>query len=134
DGARRERREVGAGARLGEELAPDLVVADDRRQEACLLLVGAPRQDRGPGEVEPEDVEPAQVERRELPFDRACEPAAECETAVFARPHRRDEADASEVRVPGLVVGAWTDLAQLGVAAARGGLLPLDRDRAGGPF
>ena len=45
-GARRERREVGAGARLAEQLAPHLFVAHDRRQEAQPLLLGAVREQR----------------------------------------------------------------------------------------
>src|SRR4051812_1868071 len=59
DGARGERREVRTGAGLREELAPHLVVAHDRRQEAGLLLVGAPGEDRRAGQVETEDVETA---------------------------------------------------------------------------
>ena len=61
---RRERREVGARARLAEQLAPLLLVAHDRRQEAQPLLLGAVREQRRRGEVEPERVEPAEVVRR----------------------------------------------------------------------
>ncbi len=49
-GLRLHRREVGAGARLGEQLAPALAAVDDREQVALLLLVGAVRVDRGAGE------------------------------------------------------------------------------------
>ena len=38
--------EVGAGAGLGEQLAPDLVAVQHRRQEPLLLLVAPPRDDR----------------------------------------------------------------------------------------
>ena len=47
-GAGGERREVGAGARLAEELAPLLLVAHDRRQEPQPLLLGAVREQRRP--------------------------------------------------------------------------------------
>ena len=46
-----QRREVGSGARLAEELAPDLLVAHDRRQEAQPLLLGAVGEQRGRGVV-----------------------------------------------------------------------------------
>ena len=69
-GARRERREVGARAGLAEQLAPHLFVAHDRRQEAQALLLGAVREQRGRGEVEPERVEPAEVVRPQLRLDR----------------------------------------------------------------
>src|SRR2546428_4963078 len=42
DGARPEARQIGAGAGLGEALAPDLVGVEDRREMATLLLLGAP--------------------------------------------------------------------------------------------
>ena len=45
-GARLQRREVGAGVGLAEQLAPDLVGGEDRRQPALLLLVGAVREQR----------------------------------------------------------------------------------------
>ena len=45
-GARLERRQVGAGARLGVALAPDLVGGEDLRQIAPALLLGAVRDQR----------------------------------------------------------------------------------------
>src|SRR5438093_6161421 len=42
DGARTEARQIGAGAGLGEALAPDLVGVEDRGEMAALLLLGAP--------------------------------------------------------------------------------------------
>ena len=48
-GPGREPGEVGAGARLAEELAPHLVAAQHRRQVALRLLVGAVGDDRRPG-------------------------------------------------------------------------------------
>ena len=70
-GACRERREVGARARFAEQLAPHLFVAHDRREVAQPLLLGAVREQRGRREVEPERVEAAEVERRELLLDAA---------------------------------------------------------------
>ena len=45
-------REVGAGARLGEALAPDLLAGEDVREVALLLLVRAVGDDRRPGHAE----------------------------------------------------------------------------------
>src|SRR6266404_4387046 len=45
---RAEAREVGARARLGVALAPDVVAAQDARQVALLLRLGAPFDDGGP--------------------------------------------------------------------------------------
>ena len=118
-GARRERREVGAGARLAEQLAPHLLVAHDRRQEAQPLLLGAVREQRGRGEVEAERVEPAEVERRAARRRRRRAIAGrEVEPAVRDRPRRHDEPGRREHRVPGLVVGAGPHLADRGRAAA----------------
>ena len=75
-GPGRERREVGARARLAEELAPLLLVAHHRRQEAQALLLGAVREQRGRGVVQPERVQPAEVERPQLGVDRARDLAA----------------------------------------------------------
>ena len=64
-----ERREVGSGARLAEELAPDLFVAQDRRQVATPLLFGAVGEERGRGVVDPERVQPTEVVRLQLGVD-----------------------------------------------------------------
>ena len=53
--------EVGAGAGLGEALAPDLLGREDLREVALLLLVGAVRDDRRPGHAEADH---ADVRRR----------------------------------------------------------------------
>ena len=49
DRAGGQRRQVGAGARLAEQLAPDLLAGPQRPQEAPALLVGAEREDRRRG-------------------------------------------------------------------------------------
>src|SRR5262249_57407904 len=82
DRPRGERREVGPGAGLGEELAPHLVVADDRREEASLLLVSAPGQGRRTCEGQPQGVEAAEIEPRPLALDRTREPAGQAETLL----------------------------------------------------
>ena len=45
-GLGRQTGQVRAGARLGEQLAPDHLAAEGRRQEPLLLLLGAERDDR----------------------------------------------------------------------------------------
>ena len=55
-GARREVREVGAGAGLGEQLAPDLLTGADRGEPACALLGGRRGEQRRPDDVEPDEV------------------------------------------------------------------------------
>src|SRR5258708_6805939 len=55
--ARGERGKVRAGARFAEELAPDLVAGEKRRQIALLLLVGRLGDDRRPGHAETHDIE-----------------------------------------------------------------------------
>src|SRR5581483_4225339 len=52
-GAGLQAGEVGAGARLGEALAPEHVGACDRRQEALLLLLVAVHHDAGADHVDP---------------------------------------------------------------------------------
>ena len=53
-GARARGGEVGAGVRLGEALAPDLLGGEDLLEVARLLLLGAVRDDRRPGHAEPD--------------------------------------------------------------------------------
>ena len=55
DGARAQRREIRAGLRLREPLAPDLLCRQDRRDVAPALLVGAEAQQRRPEHVEADD-------------------------------------------------------------------------------
>ena len=80
--ARRQARQVGAGARLGEQLAPDLLVASDRAQEALLLLVGAPLHDRGPGEIDADRI----VEARHLVAAQRARDRARRRSAATPRP------------------------------------------------
>ena len=57
DGPGREARDVGAGAGLAEELAPDLLVRRARPEEALLLLLRAPREQRRAAHADADDVE-----------------------------------------------------------------------------
>ena len=51
-GAGGEPGDVGAGARLAEQLAPDLLGREDRPEEAVALLLGAAHDDRGPAHAD----------------------------------------------------------------------------------
>ena len=82
-----ERREVAARARLAEELAPALLVADDRRQVSAPLLVGAVREQRGRAQVEAERVQPAEVVRSELRLRSAARPHATTSRPPHAAGH-----------------------------------------------
>ena len=54
----RHRRDVRAGSRLAEALAPDVVDAQDARQEAALLLLGAEREQHRPEQLQGLRVDP----------------------------------------------------------------------------
>ena len=56
DGARAQPGEVRPGAGLGEQLAPDLLVAGDRAQEALPFALRCPIHERGPDEVDADRV------------------------------------------------------------------------------
>jgi hypothetical protein len=53
-----QRGQLRARLRLGEQLAPDLLAGEDRSKVPLLLVGGAELDDRGPGEVLADDVEP----------------------------------------------------------------------------
>ena len=66
--ARLHRREVRAGARLGEQLAPDLVAVEHRPGVARLLLLGAVGDDRRPEHADADHVEdPGHARRARSP-------------------------------------------------------------------
>ncbi len=56
-GAGRQRREVAAGARLAEQLAPELGAGEDPGEVAVLLLLGAGDEERRPGPADADRVE-----------------------------------------------------------------------------
>ena len=81
---------VGPGAGLAEELAPDLAVLCHRREVPGLLLLCPPVHDRGAGHPDPDDVErPRRAEPGELLVDDLCLPRLDAGPAVLARPGRR---------------------------------------------
>src|SRR5437016_5754504 len=58
-GERRQPGDVGAGARLAEELAPDLFVRRDAAEVLVLLLLGPPLDDRRTAHADPDEVDRA---------------------------------------------------------------------------
>ena len=124
-----ERREVGAGARLAEQLAPHLLVAHDRRQEAQPLLLGAVREQRRRGEVEAERVEPAEVVRAAARRRSRARPSRARSRPPYATGHvGTTSPDARERRVPGLVVGTRLRTSRIAAAPPRS---PASRHAAG---
>ncbi len=107
-GPGREGREVGTGARLAEELAPGLLVADDRREKTKPLLLGPVREQGGGSQVQPERVEPSEVERAELLLDPSGRLRGEIEPAVGARPGRRPPARTCRRRGTTLRTRPWS--------------------------
>ena len=100
-----QRREVGARARLAQQLAPLLLVAHERREEAEALLLGAVGEQRRRRAVQPERVEPAEVERREHRLgDRGPGPgsgrARRTPPATSRRPARCRRASGTTPRTP----------------------------------
>src|SRR5581483_12281124 len=88
--------EVGAGARLREPLAPDLLRAENPAQVAPLLLLRPVRDDRRPGHAETDDAEVrgSLGDRRLLEEDRVVA-ERRAGAAVLLRP--------GQPRVPGVV-------------------------------
>ena len=93
--------QVGAGAGLGEALAPHLLAGEQRRQEARLLLLGAPGQDRRAGHAQADDPEVARGVRagRLLQVD-ALEGGRQSQPAVLRRPGDAGVARGGQLRRP----------------------------------
>ena len=88
--AGRQSGDVGPGAGLAEELAPDLPVLRHRREIPELLLFRAPVHDRRPGHADPDDVErPRRAEPGQLLVDDLGLPRLDAGAAVLTRPGRR---------------------------------------------
>src|ERR1019366_6584741 len=68
-GARLHVREIAPGVRLGVALAPELVAADDRGQEAALLSIGPEEEDRRSDEPFADMPEPARGPRPRILFE-----------------------------------------------------------------
>ena len=101
DGARAQRREVGAGLGLGEALAPDLLGREDRRHVTAPLLVGAEAQQRWAEDVEPDDVdELGGAGGGELLVDDDLLGGRPSAAAELARPRASDVAGLVAARLP----------------------------------
>src|SRR5262249_55170172 len=88
-GPRLQRREVGAGARLGVALAPPHLAGEDAGQEARALRLGPERVEHWPKNVEPER-RPAQPVGAGLPLEPdVLLPRRPTRTAILHRPARR---------------------------------------------
>ena len=92
DGPGAEVGEVAAAARLGEQLAPELLAAEDRPEVAVLLLLGAGVEDRRAGPADADRVDrAAHAGRRQLVVDQQLVDRVGVE-APRAGPVRRDVA------------------------------------------
>ena len=111
-----QRRQVRARARLAEELAPPLLVAHDRRQIAEPLLLGAVCKQRGRSQIEPERIQPAEVEGPQLLVEPARRSRCDVEPAVLHRPGRDDQPRRPVHGIPLLVLRPCAHRAHLGRA------------------
>ena len=107
--ARGQGRQIAPGPGLAEQLAPALLVADDRWEEAEALRVGAVGEECRRAQVETQRVQTPEVVRRQLGLDRAGGIASDTETAVLDGPRRNDHPGTSEDRVPRLVLVSRTN-------------------------
>ncbi len=105
-GARLHRRQVGARGGLGEQLAPDLVAVQQRRQVAALLLVGAVGDDRRPEHPDADRVEdPGHFRASDLLVDDHLLDRAEALAAVLLGPGHTGEPALGELALPGATGG-----------------------------
>ena len=119
DGLGREAGNVGTGAGLAEELAPDLLAGGDAAEVVVLLFFGAPCDDGGPAHPDPDDVGRT---RHRVPTEHLVHRAGlgGCERepgSVLRRPRRGGVAGFAESRVPGGVVEPGAQLGELRVVA-----------------
>src|SRR3984893_1503032 len=128
-----QRREVTAGAGLAEQLAPQLVGAHDRRQEAQPLLLGSVREKRGRGQAQAERVQPRQMVSAGELLDGARGFAGPPQLAVADLPPGGDQPGATVHRIPRAVFPGRADTAHRGGTARLGRLAPRRRDVAGDP-
>ena len=122
-GARLDRREVGAGGRLGEELAPHLVAAQHRQQVALLLLLGAVGDDRRAEHADADDVEdPGHAGGGDLLVGDDLVQRPEALPAELGGPRRAVEAALGQPRLPRAPRGDLLVLVQLRGARVGGRL------------
>ena len=102
-GAGAQRRQVGAGARLGVALAPDLVGGEDLRQVAPPLLLGAVRDQRRPDHLDAHHADEARRARaHHLLVDDRLPHDVGALAAVLARPAHGDVAGLVQLALPRL--------------------------------
>ena len=93
--------EVGAGGRLGEELAPDLVGGQHRAEVALLLVLGAVRDQRRAEHAHADDVEdPGHAGAADLLVDDDLLERAEARAAVLGGPRHGGEPALGELALP----------------------------------
>src|SRR5690606_8918486 len=95
-----ERGEVGAGARLGVALTPDLLARQHRRQETPLLLLRAVADQHRAAHHDAEWNDARRPGQRQLLVEDVFLRQGPAGTAIFLRPVRRDPALAIENLVP----------------------------------
>ena len=120
----RTRGEVAAGVRLAEELAPDLVAGEDRRQEPALLRLGAVRDQRRADVVDADAVHQLRRARaRQLLVEDRLLRRRRAAPAVLARPEEADVAGVVEPPLPvaqeGELVGERRVVVRHALAARR---------------
>ena len=102
DGAGAQARQIGAGARLGIALAPDLVGAEDLRQMARFLVLGAPVDQRWAEQVEAALARQDRCAGAEILFvpDHLLHEAGAA-AAIFLGPGNADPAGGVHLLLPG---------------------------------
>ena len=106
DGAGLETGEVRAGAGLAEALAPLLLAAEDARQVALLLLVGAIEQDRGAGPAQADTAETGGALAGELLVEDELLHDAQAGPAVLGGPMGGDPGARAHGIAPGVPGGS----------------------------
>ena len=100
--ARRQPGDVGARARLGEQLAPDLFVRGDAAQQLVLLLLGPPLDERRAAHADADEVERARhlVVREHVVHGLGLARREREPGAVLGRPGGRGVPGLTEARAP----------------------------------
>ncbi len=119
-GPRLDAGQVGAGGRLGEQLAPDLVAVQHRPQVARLLLVAAVRDDRRPEHAHADHVEDAgDAGRADLLVDDHLLDRPAALAAELLGPHDAGQTALGELALPRAPGGEVGLLVAVVVAARR---------------